>query len=66
MKGKSKEEALEELVEAGMGGESLENILPHKVKSLEHVLPHNASLELLLIFVTIDQLYLFCLIEKII
>ncbi|CAC5418405.1 GPI [Mytilus coruscus] len=31
MKGKSKEEARQELVQAGMGGESLEHILPHKV-----------------------------------
>ncbi|CAC5418404.1 GPI [Mytilus coruscus] len=43
MKGKSKEEARQELVQAGMGGESLEHILPHKVKSLEHILPYKVK-----------------------
>jgi hypothetical protein len=31
MKGKSKEEARDELSKSGMSGESLEHILPHKV-----------------------------------
>ncbi|CAC5418409.1 GPI [Mytilus coruscus] len=43
MRGKSKEEARQELVQAGMSGESLERILPHKVKSLEHILPYKVK-----------------------